>query len=347
VAEMSDPIRVVVVDDDALVRAALSMVLASAEDIAIVGEATDGNEVAHAVSEHEPGIVLMDIRMPGMDGLAATELLRAQDGAPEVIVLTTFDVDEYVLRALRAGASGFLLKDTPPADIVRAVRAVAAGEPMLSPTITRRLIGHVTDSEGGDRRQRARERLDRLTEREREVAVAIGLGKSNAEIGRELYMSVATVKAHVSRVLEKLEFNNRVQIALLVTTPARRDASGRSCPSSVNRSAARCAQILDRNQGAPVAERRGPRPLGGKGQCAGSSKPSARRWRSRRSSAPRRRRRARPGNRHRRSTRWASVAASDQAQASRRRAGIRRPAMPPAASSTATAGPALSTAWTA
>jgi DNA-binding NarL/FixJ family response regulator len=212
---MSDPIRVLVVDDDALVRAALSMVLASAEDIAIVGEATDGNGVAHAVSEHEPGIVLMDIRMPGMDGLAATELLRAGDGAPEVIVLTTFDADEYVLRALRAGASGFLLKDTPPADIVRAVRAVAAGEPMLSPTITRRLIGHVTDSEGGDRRQRARERLDRLTEREREVAVAIGLGKSNAEISRELYMSVATVKAHVSRALEKLEFNNRVQIALL------------------------------------------------------------------------------------------------------------------------------------
>jgi DNA-binding NarL/FixJ family response regulator len=214
-AEVSGRIRVLVVDDDALVRAGLSMVLAGAEDIVIVGEATDGNEVAHAVSEHEPGIVLMDIRMPGMDGLAATELLRAQDDAPEVIVLTTFDADEYVLRALRAGAGGFLLKDTPPADIVRAVRAVAAGEPMLSPTITRRLIGHVTDSEAGDRRQHARERLDRLTEREREVAVAIGLGKSNAEIGRELYMSVATVKAHVSRVLEKLEFNNRVQIALL------------------------------------------------------------------------------------------------------------------------------------
>jgi DNA-binding NarL/FixJ family response regulator len=117
------------------------------------------------------------------------------------------------LRALRAGAGGFLLKDTPPADIVRALRAVAAGEPMLSPAITRRLIGHVTDSERDDRRRHARERLDRLTERE--VAVAVGLGKSNAEIGRELYMSVATVKAHVSRVLDKLEFNNRVQIALL------------------------------------------------------------------------------------------------------------------------------------
>jgi DNA-binding NarL/FixJ family response regulator len=215
VAAVSDPIRVLVVDDDALVRAGLTMILAGAQDVAIVGEAADGSEVSDAVAEHVPAVVLMDIRMPGMDGLAATELLRAQDDAPEVIVLTTFDDDEYVLRALRAGASGFLLKDTPPADIVRAVRTVAAGEPMLSPTITRRLIGHVIDKAADDRRRRARQRLDRLTEREREVAVAIGLGKSNAEIGRELYMSVATVKAHVSRVLEKLDFNNRVQIALL------------------------------------------------------------------------------------------------------------------------------------
>jgi DNA-binding NarL/FixJ family response regulator len=212
---VSEQIRVLVVDDDALVRAGLSMLLAGAEDIAIVGEATDGSEVAQAVAEHEPDVVLMDIRMPGLDGLAATELLRAQDDAPEVIVLTTFEADDFVLRALRAGAGGFLLKDTPPADIVRAVRTVAAGEPMLSPTITRRLIGHVADSGDDERRRRAREQLDRLTEREREVAVAIGLGKSNAEISRELYMSVATVKAHVSHVLEKLGLNNRVQIALL------------------------------------------------------------------------------------------------------------------------------------
>jgi DNA-binding NarL/FixJ family response regulator len=204
-----------VVDDDALVRAGLTMLLAGVEEIAIVGEAADGSEVAHAVAKHEPDVVLMDIRMPGMDGLAATELLRAKDDPPEVIVLTTFEVGDDVIRALRAGASGFLLKDTPPADIVRAVRAVAAGEPMLSPTVTRRLIGHVTDGRIGDRQRRAREQLDRLTEREREVAVAVGLGKSNAEISRELYMSVATVKAHVSRLLEKLDFNNRVQIALL------------------------------------------------------------------------------------------------------------------------------------
>jgi len=215
VAEVSEQIRVLVVDDDALVRAGFTMLLAGADDIEIVGEAADGAEVEHAVAEHRPDVVLMDIRMPGMDGLAATEIVRVRDGAPEVIVLTTFDADDHVLRALRAGASGFLLKDTPPAGIVRAIRSVAAGEPILSPTITRRLIGHVTGNEGGERHRHARVQLDRLTARERQVAVAIGRGKSNAEIGRELYMSVATVKAHVSRLLEKLQFNNRVQIALL------------------------------------------------------------------------------------------------------------------------------------
>jgi DNA-binding NarL/FixJ family response regulator len=216
VAEVSEQIRVLVVDDDALVRAGLSMLLAGVDDIQIVGEAADGSEVEHAVAEHQPDVVLMDIRMPGMDGLAATEIVRTHDDSPEVIVLTTFDADDHVLSALRAGASGFLLKDTSPADIVHAIRAVAAGEPILSPTITRRLIEHATESVGGERRRRhAREQLDLLTEREREVAVAIGHGKSNAEIGRELYMSIATVKAHVSRLLEKLEFNNRVQIALL------------------------------------------------------------------------------------------------------------------------------------
>ena len=213
---MSEQIRVLVVDDDALVRAGLTMLLAGVDDIEIVGEAADGSEVEHAVAEHQPDVVLMDIRMPGMDGLAATEIVRARDPSPEVIVLTTFDADDHVLSALRAGASGFLLKDTSPADIVRAIRAVAAGEPILSPTITRRLIEHATESEGGERRRRhACEQLDLLSEREREVAVAIGHGKSNAEISRELYMSIATVKAHVSRLLEKLEFNNRVQIAVL------------------------------------------------------------------------------------------------------------------------------------
>jgi DNA-binding NarL/FixJ family response regulator len=134
------------VHDDALVRAALTMLLAGADDIKVVGEAADGSEVEHALAEHRPDVVLMDIRMPGMDGLAATEIVRGRDRPPEVIVLTTFDADDHVLRALRAGASGFLLKDTPPADIVRAVRAVAAGEPILSPAVTRRLIGHVTEA---------------------------------------------------------------------------------------------------------------------------------------------------------------------------------------------------------
>jgi DNA-binding NarL/FixJ family response regulator len=212
---MGGQIRVLIVDDDALVRAGLGMLFAGVDDIAVVGEAATGGQVEDAVAEHQPDVVLMDIRMPGMDGLAATEIVRGHDRSPEVIVLTTFDTDDHVLRALRAGASGFLLKDTAPADIVRAIRAVAAGEPILSPTVTRQLIGHIAGTDGGARRRQACEQLDRLTEREREVAVAIGRGKSNAEIGRDLYMSIATVKAHVSRLLEKLKFNNRVQIALL------------------------------------------------------------------------------------------------------------------------------------
>src|SRR5262249_29219402 len=154
-----------------LVRSALGMLLAGADDLEVVGEAADGAEVDAAVAAHRPDVVLMDIRMPGMDGLAATELLRARADAPEVIVLTTFEADDAVLRALRAGAAGFLLKDTPPADIVRAVRAVKAGEPTLSPAITRRLIGHVTESAADARKRQAMEQLDRLTERERQVAV--------------------------------------------------------------------------------------------------------------------------------------------------------------------------------
>jgi DNA-binding NarL/FixJ family response regulator len=212
---MAGVIRVLIVDDDALVRAGLSMMLAGTDDIRVVAEAPDGAEVASAVEAYRPDVVLMDIRMPGVDGLTATEQLRAREGAPQVIVLTTFDADDHVLRALRAGAAGFLLKDTPPPDIMRAIRLVAAGEAMLSPAVTRRLIEHVADDGRGASRTRARELLDRLTDREREVAIAIGQGKSNADIAAELFMSVATVKAHVSRLLVKLEVGNRVQIALL------------------------------------------------------------------------------------------------------------------------------------
>ncbi|GLY89276.1 response regulator [Actinoallomurus iriomotensis] len=204
-------IRVLIVDDDALVRTGLSMMLAGAEDLQIVGEADDGDKVGALVAEHAPDVVLMDIRMPRMDGLAATEQVRRRDGAPEIIILTTFDADEHVVRALRAGAGGFLLKDTPPADIINAIRKVAAGEPILSPSVTRRLIAQVTEV----RRSPALALLDQLSEREREVVVAIGQGKSNAQIGKDLYMSVATVKAHVSRLLTKLDLNNRVQVALL------------------------------------------------------------------------------------------------------------------------------------
>ena len=204
-------IRVLIVDDDALVRTGLSMMLAGAEDLRIVAEADDGDKVGALVAEHTPDVVLMDIRMPRMDGLAATEQIRGRDGAPEIIILTTFDADEHVVRALRAGAGGFLLKDTPPAEIINAIRRVAAGEPILSPSVTRRLIAQVTEVH----RSPARELLGRLSQREREVVVAIGQGKSNAQIGTELYMSVATVKAHVSRLLTKLDLNNRVQVALL------------------------------------------------------------------------------------------------------------------------------------
>jgi DNA-binding NarL/FixJ family response regulator len=211
---MTAPVRVLIVDDDALVRAGLSMILSGAAGIEVVGEAADGADVPAAVAAHRPDVVLMDIRMPRVDGLAATEALRRRPGAPEVIVLTTFDADEYVLRALRAGASGFLLKDTPPAEILQAVHRVAAGEATLSPTVTRQLIAHVAGPQPV--RSDARRLLDRLSERERDVALAVGRGRSNAEISAELFMSVATVKAHVSRLLTKLDMNNRVQVALLV-----------------------------------------------------------------------------------------------------------------------------------
>ena len=212
---MDRVIRVLVVDDDPLVRAALSLILASAPDIALVGEAADGEQAERAIDEHAPHVVLMDIRMPHVDGLMATERIRSNADAPHVIVLTTFDTDDHVLRALRAGASGFLLKDTPPPEMLRAIRLVDAGEPMLSPAITRRLIARVTNSEATARRDRANQLLARLTDREKDVVVAIAQGKPNAEIGAELFMSIGTVKAHVTQILMKLELDNRVQIALL------------------------------------------------------------------------------------------------------------------------------------
>jgi DNA-binding NarL/FixJ family response regulator len=214
-AERSAAVCVLIADDDPLLRAGLKMMLRGARDIRVVAEAGDGTEVLPLVDRHDPDVVLMDIRMPAMDGLAATEALRARPRAPEVIILTTFDADEHVLRALRAGAAGFILKDTPPAEIVAAIRRVADGQPVLSPEVTRRLIARVANSGHDRRRTRASERLALLNDREREIAVAVGEGKTNAEIGATLYLSVPTVKTHISRILTKLDLNNRVQIALL------------------------------------------------------------------------------------------------------------------------------------
>ncbi|MEV6145057.1 MULTISPECIES: response regulator [unclassified Streptomyces] len=217
------PVRLLIVDDDPLVRAGLALMLGGADDIDIVGEGADGTEVAGLVDRLRPDVVLMDIRMPAMDGLTATEALRTRPDAPEVIVLTTFHADEQVLRAIRAGAAGFVLKDTPPAQIVESVRRVAAGDPVLSPAVTRRLMDRAagTGPRGGhdermDRADRARQRIAALAEREREVAIAVAHGRSNAEIAATLYLSVATVKTQVSRILARFGFNNRVQIALLV-----------------------------------------------------------------------------------------------------------------------------------
>ncbi len=207
-------IDVVIVDDDPLVRSALALMLGGQHDLRVVGEAVDGREAIGLVRELRPDVVLMDIRMPRLDGVAATQALR--DDPARVIVLTTFDADDHVVAALSAGAEGFLLKDTPPADIVAAVRAVAAGDPMLSPSVIRTLIERVRAGGDDGRAAVARQRFERLTGRERDVALAVGRGLSNAEIAAELFLSVPTVKAHVTRIFEKLDATNRVQIAICV-----------------------------------------------------------------------------------------------------------------------------------
>lgn len=213
---MSEPIRVLIVDDDPLVRSALSLMLGGQDDLIVVGEAPDGRAGIAVARDLSPHVVLMDIRMPVLDGLAATRALHSDPTPPRVIVLTTFDADDYVVEALAAGADGFLLKDTPPAEILGAIRKVAVGDPMLSPSVTRTLIERVRTDTGDARSADAQRRLGRLTERERQVATAVGRGLSNAEIARGLHLSVPTVKGHVSKLFEKLETTNRVQIALCV-----------------------------------------------------------------------------------------------------------------------------------
>ncbi|WP_310964287.1 response regulator transcription factor [Nocardioides terrisoli] len=210
------PIRVVLVDDDPLVRSGLALILGGADDLAVVGQAENGQAALDVVAVASPDVVLMDIRMPVLDGIEATGRMLAATAPPKVIVLTTFGADDHVLRALRAGAHGFLLKDTAPVDIVEAIRRVAAGEPMLSPAVLSRLIEKVAGHGAPDRSAVARQRLAALTEREREIADAVGRGLSNAEVAAELFLSVPTVKAHVGRVFSKLGVENRVQVALCV-----------------------------------------------------------------------------------------------------------------------------------
>jgi DNA-binding NarL/FixJ family response regulator len=214
--------RVLVVDDDPLVRSALGLMLGGQSDLEVVGEAADGQEGLRLARDLGPDVVLMDIRMPRLDGLAATRELHARPDPPRVIVLTTFDADEHVVEALAAGADGFLLKDTPPPEIVAAIRKVVDDEPMLSPSATRTLIRRLRrspddpENAAAARAADAEARLSMLTDRERDVALAVGKGLSNAEIARSLHLSVPTVKAHVSRVFDKLQVTNRVQIAICV-----------------------------------------------------------------------------------------------------------------------------------
>jgi DNA-binding NarL/FixJ family response regulator len=212
--------RVVLVDDDPLVRAGLRMMLGGPDGVDVVAEGDDGDTAVGLVGRHRPDVVLMDIRMARVDGLAATRaVLQAYPGT-KVLVLTTFDADDHVVEALRAGARGFVLKDTPPQRLVSAVHEVAGGDHALSPSVTALLVGQVAagpaSSSRDERADRARVQLEALTERERQVAQAVARGASNAEISRELYLGVPTVKAHVSSILAKLGLSNRVQVALLV-----------------------------------------------------------------------------------------------------------------------------------
>jgi DNA-binding NarL/FixJ family response regulator len=206
-------ITVVVVDDEPMVCAHLRTILGSADDIEVVGEAYDGEAGVAAVLRYRPEVVLMDLRMPGVDGITAIERISKLSEPPVVVVLTTFDADQYVLRALRAGAAGFLVKSTPPHDLIGLVRVAAEGHTVLSPAAARRLIAASTDSQPA--RDHARKLVSTLTEREAEVLACLGEGLSNAQISSRLYLSEATVKGYVSRMLDKLGCANRTQAGLL------------------------------------------------------------------------------------------------------------------------------------
>jgi DNA-binding NarL/FixJ family response regulator len=208
-------ITVVVADDQALVRGGFRVLVNSASDLRVVGEASDGIEAVAVVEATRPDVVLMDVRMPRMDGLEATrQIVSSQaDGRSRVLMVTTFDLDEYIFDALRFGASGFLLKDTPPDELLAAIRVIAQGDSLLAPSVTRRLIAEFANRPADLAPTTGR--LESLTQRERQVLVAIGQGKSNAEIGEQLHMSVATAKTHVSRILAKLEARDRTQLVVI------------------------------------------------------------------------------------------------------------------------------------
>jgi DNA-binding NarL/FixJ family response regulator len=207
-------IRAVLLEDEELVRRGIRMILETGATIEVVADRADGHEAVDLVQRHQPDVVVTDIRMPNVDGLEVTRRVRALPNPPAVLVLTTFDLDDYVFAALEAGAAGFLLKDAPPHDLTRAVEVVTTGEAILAPTVTKRLLSHFATGSGTKQTQ-ACAKLAQLTEREREVALAVATGASNADIARSLYMSEATVKVHISRAIAKLGLDNRTQIAVL------------------------------------------------------------------------------------------------------------------------------------
>jgi DNA-binding NarL/FixJ family response regulator len=206
-------IRVLLVDDQELMRMGFRMVLNAQEDLEVIGEAADGIDAVRLADELRPDVVLMDVRMPRLDGVEATKQIT-EAGTAKVLVMTTFDMDEYALSALRNGASGFLLKDTPPADLVSALRAVASGDAVVSPSVTKRLLDRFLGPSGAGELRDASV-LNVLTEREREVLVLIAKGLSNTELAQKLFLSEATVKTHVGRILAKLELRDRVQAVVL------------------------------------------------------------------------------------------------------------------------------------
>lgn len=204
-----------VVDDDPLVRSGLQLLLGGESDVRVTAEASTGQEAVVGHRREPVDVILMDLRMPGLDGIEATRILKSEPAPPAIIVLTTFDADDHVVRALSVGADGFLLKDTPPTDILAAIRNVLAGRPALSPSVTTALIRQVVDASRSANRP-PDDGVGALTDRELDVARALAIGSSNAEIAGELYMSVATVKAHISHIFAKLGVGNRVQVAIRI-----------------------------------------------------------------------------------------------------------------------------------